>query len=749
MSIESLQYRYSAEIPDESQNKGQYSLDKIKELVLGRELEILEHVAKIPVNKLDGKGHPCPHPNCPDNGGDDRFALLKSKDAVHCRKCFNKKSGDCVAAIQWMQGVSFSEALRLIGNYLGAESQSAEPKNTVKTLAGEWTYTDEKGTPLYRVKRFEWMGNGVKKKSFVQEHYANGQYMPGLSDSLKQSGGVPLGLPDILKRKEEMLFIAEGEKCRDAIISLGLLATTASGGTANEKLHWPKHVQNRDVVILPDQDKAGYQYALYVADSLYRTNRIKIVHLPGLSEKGDVANWIERGGTKPELLQIIEKTPTWDGTPFIYSGSNTTQKSVRTNITSLSEVKPVIVSFEEIEEEEVSWLLQDIFPMGMVSVLAGKPGQSKSFLTCWLAAMVSCDDTVFFRRSPIPKGEVILCNAEDSASQTIKKRLRWNGANMSKVKTIPHVIMPGRDSGGKTVAVEVPITLEMIGAFEQAFEENPNCQLLIVDPVSAFWGNTNDQKNAEVRVIMARLKALAERFNVAIVLVTHLNKMPSADSGSRITGSGGLPAAGRANWLLTQDETGLRTVSLIKGNVTENKVGFTFRVIEGKVTIIDSEVDVSADEMLQSEIDSRSNKGRKPEQLNEAMTWLEEFLRDGCKPVGSRNNPAEGTVYYEAKQKGISACTLQRAEKELGIRKHREGYAYFWNLPTGDLGASELSVSYSPWNSEAPNKRNFKSENTLFDRCIKNAGVQEKGNSDAPANFTETPTSTNREIFTI
>ena len=67
---------------------------------------------------------------------------------------------------------------------------------------------------------------------------------------------------------------------------------------------------------------------------------------------------------------------------------------------------------------------------------------------------------------------------------------------MKRVKTIPHVHAPARGAEGKTVIVEQPITLGMVEAFRKAFSKNPDCRLLIIDPVSAFWGDTNDQRNA-------------------------------------------------------------------------------------------------------------------------------------------------------------------------------------------------------------------------------------------------------------
>ena len=69
------------------------------------------------------------------------------------------------------------------------------------------------------------------------------------------------GLPGLLKRKGERTFVCEGERAADAVRSLGLLATTSPHVSKSAaKADWSS-LAGRHVVILPDHDKAGEQYA--------------------------------------------------------------------------------------------------------------------------------------------------------------------------------------------------------------------------------------------------------------------------------------------------------------------------------------------------------------------------------------------------------------------------------------------------------------------------------------------------------
>ena len=103
----------------------------------------------------------------------------------------------------------------------------------------------------------------------------------------------------------------EGEKDADNLITLGLLAVTA--GSANDfRPEIVRHFEGREIAIFVDNDDTGRKSAGYIARLLHvKTKSIKIIELPGLPEKGDVSDWIQAGGTKQQLLQIIEAVPAW------------------------------------------------------------------------------------------------------------------------------------------------------------------------------------------------------------------------------------------------------------------------------------------------------------------------------------------------------------------------------------------------------------------------------------------------------
>jgi hypothetical protein len=135
--------------------------------------------------------------------------------------------------------------------------ETTKNKSVSETI---WTYTDEAGTPRYEVIR----KNGPEGKSYRQRHYStDGQRHWGMAGIT----ALPYKLPQLLQ-SSDAIFIAEGEKACDAIIGLGLLASTNHGGAGK---WWPTltpYFKDRAVVILPDNDLVGQRHAQLVASNL-------------------------------------------------------------------------------------------------------------------------------------------------------------------------------------------------------------------------------------------------------------------------------------------------------------------------------------------------------------------------------------------------------------------------------------------------------------------------------------------------
>lgn len=108
--------------------------------------------------------------------------------------------------------------------------------------------------------------------------------------------GKPLyRLPDLLADTAAPVWIAEGEGCADALAKLGKVATTSGSATSDGAADWTP-LRGRSVILWPDNNGPGFDYADKVADRLRAlacdVRRIDVapLHLP---DGGDVVDWLE------------------------------------------------------------------------------------------------------------------------------------------------------------------------------------------------------------------------------------------------------------------------------------------------------------------------------------------------------------------------------------------------------------------------------------------------------------------------
>ncbi len=169
-----------------------------------------------------------------------------------------------------------------------------------------YSYADEKGKLRYQQVRF-------KPKDFRFRRPAeDGGWIWNLQGVQK----ILYNLPEVIAA--DKVFIAEGEKDVERLRSWGLVATCNPGGAGKWREEYSQVLKNKKVIILQDDDEPGRKHAQAVAKSVVRYAAEVRVIQPFPKAK-DVTEWIERGGTKRRLEDIIagaaplERSPALDG----------------------------------------------------------------------------------------------------------------------------------------------------------------------------------------------------------------------------------------------------------------------------------------------------------------------------------------------------------------------------------------------------------------------------------------------------
>lgn len=190
--------------------------------------------------------------------------------------------------------VSFStadEAIRAYGK--------GEPDN-------RWTYHDVHGSPVGMILRWNTPDGGKEIRPIART--PDNRWTLGAMSEPR-----PLyNLPELNRRRVELTFVIEGEMAADAAAGLGYLVTTSAGGAkAPSKTDWAP-LAGREVIVLPDNDETGEQYARDVAAILGRLREpasVRIIQLtdtwPSLPEGGDIADIVSSGEDRDSIKAKI------------------------------------------------------------------------------------------------------------------------------------------------------------------------------------------------------------------------------------------------------------------------------------------------------------------------------------------------------------------------------------------------------------------------------------------------------------
>ncbi len=570
-------------------------------------------------------------------------------------------------------------------------------ERTLGQRSYQWVYFDAQADPVGSIVRWD----RPEGKEIRPVHRG--------ADGRWRIGGMPeprplYELPTLLARPDETVYVAEGEKAACAAGWLGLLGTTSPHGSGSAaKADW-RPLAGRDVVILPDHDEAGRRYAQTVADILLRLDppaQVRIVELPGLAPKGDLFDWINAGESPDErkrtLAELVEAAPVCpmpvrsvperaytpkDGIPPHGVTTSVPPHGVTTSVppfgvtTNRVETKtPILVCFEDVVPAPVRWLWPERIAMGRLTLLVGRPGEGKSFLTTDLAARVSTG-------APWPdgsegvSGSVIFICAEDDPADTLRPRLDAHGADVRRTHLLSMVQRTSPDGRSYRAA----FTLADVDALEQCLRMHPDCRLVVVDPIGSYLGNGTDAyRDSDVRLLLDPVARLADLYGPAVLVVAHRRKNAAvAHADDLALGSRAFTGVARSVWHLTRDNKnqGRRLLLPGKNNLAAEGKGLAFTIAGDPPAICwqTEAVELTATEAIAAETATDATHDRPAR--DEAQSWLADLLADG--PV------ATADIRAEADAAGLAWRTVQRVRSGLSIRAIRgKGRGiWLWELTT-------------------------------------------------------------------
>lgn len=231
------------------------------------------------------------------------------------------------------------------------------------------------------------------------------------------------------------------------------------------------------------------------------------------------------------------------------------------------------------------WAVPGILPQGL-TLLAGSPKLGKSWLVLNVAVAVATGGKAL-GAVDVDEGDVLYLALEDTGRR-LQDRLKM----VLQATSAPHRL---------TLATECPKLHE--GGAERItgwLDDHPDARLVIIDTLAKVRGvpaRNTDRYQADYESV-TRIKAIADAYDVAVVLVHHTNKGEHADYLDAVSGTQGI--AGSADGLVVlRRARGMATAELkVTGrDVTETDYALDFNAPTGTWGLLDG----PASDWLQSE----------------------------------------------------------------------------------------------------------------------------------------------------
>jgi archaellum biogenesis ATPase FlaH len=254
----------------------------------------------------------------------------------------------------------------------------------------------------------------------------------------------------------------------------------------------------KQVIILPDKDEAGRKYAEQAASFLHgKATEIRIVNLPGLPEKGDAYEFVEKEGQKAKsrLIEEVAVAPIWTPPKPYFS----------------------LQDLMDLPDDNHQPIISDgIMPHNSHILIAGESGVGKSLLRLELAIHLAMGWQ--WMQFKIPRARTVAIfqfeNSEHTEKYRIRKMLEGLGTTIEAIGD--RIRYAKRDERyNLTLKGDRARLLEGVKAL--------GCEVIIFDCLSNLH-NANENDNVKMREVLDILTDINAELGTACIVIHHFGK---------------------------------------------------------------------------------------------------------------------------------------------------------------------------------------------------------------------------------
>ncbi|WP_315070323.1 AAA family ATPase [uncultured Microbacterium sp.] len=292
-----------------------------------------------------------------------------------------------------------------------------------------------------------------------------------------------------------------------------------------------------------------------------------------------------------------------------------------------------LLDLNDVDEEPIYWVIQDLIPLGTLTILSGTADVGKStLLAAWVTQIMS----------GTAEGDlggpatVLTAIGEDDLGRVLKPRMKAAGADLTSGRLqVISITYDGRDT-----ALQLR---DDLGSIRQAVLDT-DARVLVLDPIISYVeGDPNATK--DVRAALDPIRDLATDLNIAIIAVHH-HKKGIGNAAEKLSGSHAWRDASRSHILVVKDEdTGVRFATVEKGNYTGKRLSFSFET-EGVTYQNARGQDIKTARVIN---------------LQRSTTTAHDLLAKAAEMTGTSSELMQGIVHYVSSQR-VSVTTSEVSE---------------------------------------------------------------------------------------
>jgi hypothetical protein len=473
----------------------------------------------------------CPVPHHGQGNGDKHpsLSITESDDGNYLFKCHGGCDQHTVFSTIKDMGIlpQLPDRTEYLSSIKPIPTSSQATTPTAMTLEHEWHYVDEDGISLFLKQRYK--TNDAKGKT-----YKTLRVMPDGSrvGKLGDCRIIPYRLPELRQAIADgrVIYITEGEKAADSLCSLGVVATTSHAGAGGWNQDLNQYFAGANVVIVPDNDAAGWGYAHKIVESLLAsgsTKSIRVLDLPLTHPKEDAYEWVNRyDGSRSLLAQLAKACPIVSSVeqvwPPLRLHEYVPEPQPKESSAAVKEAKPsrlLVESWDSIKDEPVEWLVQSIIPKKAFVALYAPPASYKSFISLDLAEAIATGREWMGYKIP-KKGAVLYICGEGHGGM---------GARVKACK-----IQNQSPDGANLYIIRAQLNLrsspedfiELLNAINDLIAEiGEPIELIILDTLMRMsGGGFNENSSEDMGAFITQAGKLQELFECALMVIHHSGK---------------------------------------------------------------------------------------------------------------------------------------------------------------------------------------------------------------------------------